>query len=133
MGSSMIGLFSQPFREKGEGLLLKGVAAQAIRSMKAPGTAYDDPVLGKDPQPGHMRGQWRRAYQQRHRQPGVLRGGRQARRVCVGEGRRVIIEPQRRHVRQEQLSVHRAFAVHIPRMPSALGIRRGLDDASAAA
>jgi len=34
---------------------IKGVAAQAIRSMKAPGTAYDDPVLGKDPQPGHMR------------------------------------------------------------------------------
>ncbi len=25
-----------------------------MRSMKAPGTAYDDPVLGKDPQPGHM-------------------------------------------------------------------------------
>ena len=23
--------------------------------MKAPGTAFDDPVLGKDPQPGHMR------------------------------------------------------------------------------
>jgi Zn-dependent metalloprotease len=22
--------------------------------MKAPGTAYDDPVLGRDPQPGHM-------------------------------------------------------------------------------
>ncbi|MBF9254717.1 M4 family metallopeptidase [Pontibacter sp. 172403-2] len=26
----------------------------AIRSMQAPGTAYDDPVLGKDPQPAHM-------------------------------------------------------------------------------
>jgi Zn-dependent metalloprotease len=26
----------------------------AIRSMKAPGTAYDDPVLGKDPQPAVM-------------------------------------------------------------------------------
>ena len=23
--------------------------------MKAPGTAYNDPVLGKDPQPGHMK------------------------------------------------------------------------------
>jgi Zn-dependent metalloprotease len=23
--------------------------------MKDPGTAYDDPVLGKDPQPGHMK------------------------------------------------------------------------------
>jgi Zn-dependent metalloprotease len=37
----------------GEGLFL--VAAKGIRSMKEPGTAYDDPVLGKDPQPGHMR------------------------------------------------------------------------------
>ncbi len=27
----------------------------AVRSMKAPGTAYDDKLLGKDPQPGHMR------------------------------------------------------------------------------
>ena len=26
----------------------------ALRSMKAPGTAYDDPVLGRDPQPAHM-------------------------------------------------------------------------------
>ena len=38
----------------GEDLFLPGVKAKAIRSMKAPGTAYDDPVLGKDPQPGHM-------------------------------------------------------------------------------
>src|SRR3954447_17177687 len=28
----------------------------ALRSMIAPGTAYDDPVLGKDPQPDHMDG-----------------------------------------------------------------------------
>ncbi|MDQ4139994.1 MAG: M4 family metallopeptidase [Bacteroidota bacterium] len=27
----------------------------AIRSMKDPGSAYDDPVLGKDPQPKHMK------------------------------------------------------------------------------
>jgi Zn-dependent metalloprotease len=26
----------------------------AVRSMAAPGTAYDDPVVGKDPQPSHM-------------------------------------------------------------------------------
>ena len=26
----------------------------AVRSMAAPGTAYDDPVIGKDPQPSHM-------------------------------------------------------------------------------
>jgi Zn-dependent metalloprotease len=40
----------------GEGLFLPGVKAKGIRSLKAPGTAYDDPVLGKDPQPGHMDG-----------------------------------------------------------------------------
>ncbi len=39
----------------GAGLFTANVNAQGIRSMKAPGTAYDDPVLGKDPQPGHMR------------------------------------------------------------------------------
>lgn len=38
----------------GEGLFTSLVNAQAIRSMKAPGTAYDDPLLGRDPQPGHM-------------------------------------------------------------------------------
>jgi Zn-dependent metalloprotease len=38
----------------GESIFLPGVKAKAIRSMKEPGTAYDDPVLGKDPQPGHM-------------------------------------------------------------------------------
>jgi Zn-dependent metalloprotease len=38
----------------GEGLLTKNVNGVALRSMKEPGTAYDDPVLGKDPQPGHM-------------------------------------------------------------------------------
>jgi Zn-dependent metalloprotease len=30
------------------------IAGDALRSMKAPGTAYDDPLVGKDPQPGHM-------------------------------------------------------------------------------
>ncbi len=39
----------------GEGLLTSKVNGVALRSMKAPGTAYDDPVLGKDPQPAHMR------------------------------------------------------------------------------
>lgn len=38
----------------GEGLLAAGVNGVALRSMIAPGTAYDDPVLGKDPQPAHM-------------------------------------------------------------------------------
>ena len=38
----------------GAGLLAPGVGGVALRSMAAPGTAYDDPVLGKDPQPAHM-------------------------------------------------------------------------------
>ncbi|HZC02038.1 MAG TPA: M4 family metallopeptidase, partial [Gammaproteobacteria bacterium] len=39
----------------GAGLLTSNVRGVALRSMKAPGTAYDDPMLGKDPQPAHMR------------------------------------------------------------------------------
>ena len=38
----------------GEGLFTSNVNGVGIRSMKAPGTAYNDPVLGKDPQPAHM-------------------------------------------------------------------------------
>ena len=38
----------------GEGLFTANVNGVGIRSMKAPGTAYNDPVLGKDPQPAHM-------------------------------------------------------------------------------
>ena len=40
----------------GEGLFTSRVHGVALRSMKAPGTAYDDPVLGKDPQPADMSG-----------------------------------------------------------------------------
>jgi Zn-dependent metalloprotease len=45
----------------GEGLFTANVESGtpgepvALRSMKAPGTAYNDDILGKDPQPGHMR------------------------------------------------------------------------------
>ena len=38
----------------GEGILGKDVNGNALRSMKAPGTAYEDDILGKDPQPYHM-------------------------------------------------------------------------------
>ena len=40
----------------GQGLFQPGIAARGLRDMAAPGTAYDDPVLGKDPQAGHMDG-----------------------------------------------------------------------------
>jgi len=39
----------------GEGLFTKNVKGVGIRSMKDPGTAYDDKVLGKDPQPATMK------------------------------------------------------------------------------
>ncbi|CAH0141270.1 M4 family metallopeptidase [Rhodococcus fascians] len=38
----------------GEGLFLPAVQGKALRSLLEPGTAYDDDVLGKDPQPASM-------------------------------------------------------------------------------
>ena len=38
----------------GEGILGPNINGKALRSMKAPGTAYNDTTLGKDPQPYHM-------------------------------------------------------------------------------
>ncbi|WP_415855517.1 M4 family metallopeptidase [Sinomonas sp. G460-2] len=40
----------------GEGIFARGVKGVGVRSLKAPGTAYNDPVLGNDPQPAHMDG-----------------------------------------------------------------------------
>ncbi|MEL0625738.1 M4 family metallopeptidase [Salinibacterium amurskyense] len=37
----------------GEGIFTDEVEGNALRSLRAPGTAYDDDVLGKDPQPAH--------------------------------------------------------------------------------
>lgn len=39
----------------GEGLFTDKINGVGIRSMKAPGTAYDDKVIGKDRQPAHMK------------------------------------------------------------------------------
>ena len=38
----------------GEGIFLPGVQGRALRSMAEPGTAYDDPKIGRDPQVGSM-------------------------------------------------------------------------------
>lgn len=38
----------------GEGILGPDISGVALRSMKAPGTAYNDSLLGQDPQPYHM-------------------------------------------------------------------------------
>jgi Zn-dependent metalloprotease len=40
----------------GQGLFTAAVKGVALRSMKAPGTAYDDPNIGHDPQPSTMEG-----------------------------------------------------------------------------
>jgi len=38
----------------GAGIFMPEINGVALRSMSAPGTAYDDPTLGKDPQPADM-------------------------------------------------------------------------------
>ncbi|QIK75282.1 M4 family metallopeptidase [Nocardioides piscis] len=38
----------------GEGLFVPGVRARALRDMASPGTAFDDPALGSDPQVAHL-------------------------------------------------------------------------------
>jgi Zn-dependent metalloprotease len=63
--SDVFGVLVQQYAEKqsaaradwlvGAGIFMRRVHGSAVRSMKAPGTAYDDPLLGRDPQPSHMR------------------------------------------------------------------------------
>ena len=40
----------------GQDLFVEGINARGLRDMAAPGSAYDDPMLGRDPQAGHMDG-----------------------------------------------------------------------------
>ena len=39
----------------GDGIWKPEIKGRALRDMRNPGTAYDDPMLGKDPQPAHMK------------------------------------------------------------------------------
>ena len=39
----------------GDGLLMPSIKGEGIRNIKAPGTAYDDPLLGTDPCPANMK------------------------------------------------------------------------------
>lgn len=55
----------------GAGLFTAAVKGAALRSMKAPGTAYDDPVLGKDPQPPDMDGYVDLPHDSKHDNGGV--------------------------------------------------------------
>ncbi len=62
--ADVFGALTEQYRKKqsvdeaswliGEGIFAEGISGTALRSLKAPGLAYDDPVLGKDPQPYHM-------------------------------------------------------------------------------
>lgn len=38
----------------GEGIWREGIQGDALRSMKEPGSAHSDPLIGEDPQPAHM-------------------------------------------------------------------------------
>ena len=40
----------------GHGQFTPVVHGFGLRSLRKPGSAYDDPIMGKDPQPAHMRG-----------------------------------------------------------------------------
>jgi len=55
----------------GAGLFTAKVNGVALRSMKAPGTAYDDPQLGKDPQPADMDGYADLPHDSQHDNGGV--------------------------------------------------------------
>jgi Zn-dependent metalloprotease len=65
----------------GDEIMGPDLQGEALRSMRAPGTAYDDPLMKTDPQPAHgsllsrRRGQRRGPHQQRHPEPGLLPGG----------------------------------------------------------
>lgn len=39
----------------GDEIMAPDLYGEALRSMAIPGTAYDNPILGKDPQPAHMK------------------------------------------------------------------------------
>jgi len=64
--SDVFGVLAEQYREGqsvdqaswlvGDGIFTSRVKGRALRSLKEPGTAYDDPVLGKDPQPATMSG-----------------------------------------------------------------------------
>jgi Zn-dependent metalloprotease len=45
----------------GEDIMADDLAGEALRSMAEPGTAYDDPILGRDPQPRDMSGYYQPA------------------------------------------------------------------------
>jgi Zn-dependent metalloprotease len=62
--ADVFGCLTEQFKKKeraeeaswlvGKEILAPTIKGQALRSMKDPGQAYHDPLLGKDPQPDHM-------------------------------------------------------------------------------
>ena len=103
----------------GEGLFTDQVEGAALRSLKAPGTAYDDDVLGKDPAAGldgflcaDQCGQRRRAHQLRHPQPRVLPGGVGTRRQCLGNPGPDLVRHTHRRIPARQRHVHQVRQSH---------------------
>ena len=106
----------------GEGIFTAAVQGDALRSLKAPGTAYDDDVLGRDPQPAHMddyvettRRQRRRAHQLRHPESRVLPDGAAPRRQRVGARRPDLVPHAHRGHADARPPTSRAFARGHPR------------------
>ena len=88
----------------GEGIFVAGVQGVALRSMAAPGTAYDDPSAGTRPAArahGRLRRDHRRQrrgpHQLRHPQQGVPAGRDRHRRHQLGGGRADLV--RRAHLR----------------------------------
>nr|BFE96231.1 hypothetical protein GCM10020185_67670 [Pseudomonas brassicacearum subsp. brassicacearum] len=76
----------------GADLLTDKINGNGLRSMSNPGSAYDDPLLGKDPQPAHMREFviTREDNGGVHINSGIpnrafLSGGDHAGRICLGK------------------------------------------------
>ena len=73
----------------GDEIMGPDLYGEALRSMRYPGTAYNNPTIGKDPQPAHypplhrLRRQRRRAHQLGHPEPGVLPDGHRTRGTQV--------------------------------------------------
>ena len=106
----------------------------ALRSMKAPGTAYDDDTLGKDPQPAHwrdyvphVRGQRRRPHQLRDPQPRLLPARLRPRRPVLARARAHLVRRAAQPAAHPQRDVPPVRAPHAPRRAPALRARLGRD------
>ena len=97
----------------GAEILGPDVEGKALRSLEAPGTAYDDDVLGKDPQPAHMDDyvehelrQWRRPHQLRHSESRFLHRRDCTWRALLGACRVDLVRGAPRSARQADCPIY---------------------------